>query len=59
MRNHLINRITTNAENDERIMLVTGDLGFSVLEGFEKKYPQRYVNVGIAEQNLMTTALGL
>lgn len=59
MRNHLINKITTYAENDERIMLVTGDLGFSVLEGFEKKYPQRYVNVGIAEQNMAAVAAGL
>ena len=59
MRNHLINKITTYAENDERIMLVTGDLGFSVLEEFEKKYPQRYVNVGIAEQNMTAVAAGL
>lgn len=59
MRNHLINKITTYAENDERIMLVTGDLGFSVLDGFEKKYPQRYVNVGIAEQNMAAVAAGL
>lgn len=59
MRNHLINRITGNAEHDERIMLVTGDLGFSVLEGFEKKFPKRYVNVGIAEQNMAAVAAGL
>lgn len=59
MRNHFITRIIVNAENDERIMLVTGDLGFSVLEGFEKKFPDRYVNVGIAEQNMAAVAAGL
>lgn len=59
MRNHLINRISLNAATDDRIMLVTGDLGFSVLEVFQKKYPNRYINVGIAEQNMASISAGL
>ncbi len=59
MRNHLINRISLNAEKNDRIMLVTGDLGFSVLEVFENKFPNRYINVGIAEQNMASVAAGL
>lgn len=59
MRNHLINKITELAETDERIMLVTADLGFSVIEKFKDKFPNRYINVGIAEQNMAAVAAGL
>ena len=38
MRNHLINELVSLAEIDERIMLVIADLGYSVVEGFQKKY---------------------
>lgn len=59
MRNRLINELQTLAETDERIWLLTGDLGFNVLEGFEKSFPDRYVNTGIAEQHMMGLASGL
>lgn len=59
MRNHLINKITEIAENDKNIMLVTADLGFSVVENFKNKFPDRYINVGIAEQNMAAVAAGL
>jgi transketolase len=44
---------------DERIWLVTGDLGFSVLEPFIERFPGRYVNAGVAEQNMTGVAAGL
>lgn len=47
------------AARDERIWLLTGDLGFSVLEGFAERFPARFVNVGVAEQNLVGVAAGL
>ena len=59
MRNHVVNRITALAQNDERILLLTGDLGFGVLDEFSCKYPDRYVNCGIAEQNMACVAAGL
>lgn len=59
MRNHVMDRIIELAENDPRIMLLVGDLGFSVVEGFGNKYPDRFVNVGIAEQNMAAVAAGL
>ncbi len=59
MRNHLINKITEIAEKDKNIMLVTADLGFSVVENFKNKFPNRYINVGIAEQNMAAVAAGL
>jgi transketolase len=44
---------------DQRLWLLAGDLGYSVLERFQKCAPARYVNVGVAEQNLTGVAAGL
>lgn len=59
MRNHVIAELEKVALADSRVMLLTADLGFSVVENFAKLYPKRYVNVGIAEQNLAGIAAGL
>ena len=59
MRNHLINELTRLAESDERICVLTGDLGFHVLDKFQAKFPHRYVNAGIAEQNMLSVAAGM
>ena len=55
----MIDEITKLAETDERIIIVNGDLGFGVLEKFRDKFPDRYFNVGIAEQNMTSVAAGL
>jgi transketolase len=47
------------AAKDERVVLLTGDLGYSVLEIFRDKFPKRYFNVGVAEQNMVGLATGL
>jgi transketolase len=59
MRTAFINALMTAAERDDRIWLLTGDLGYSVLEPFAQRFPERYVNVGIAEQNMTGVAAGL
>lgn len=59
MRNHAIKQIEKFAENDERIMMVCADLGYNVLNNFESKCPDRFINVGIAEQNMALVAAGL
>ena len=59
MRNHLINELTRLAETDQRIMLLIGDLGFHVVDEFARKFPDRYFNAGIAEQNMTAVAAGL
>ena len=59
MRNTFINTLCDMAEDNEDIFLLCGDLGFSVLEGFASRFPQRYLNVGIAEQNMTQVAVGL
>jgi len=47
------------AERDERIVLMTGDLGFMALEPFSERFPDRFFNVGVAEQNMVGIATGL
>jgi transketolase len=47
------------ARIDDRIFLVNPDVGFSVLEQFRDEFPDRYLNVGIAEQNAIGVAAGL
>jgi transketolase len=44
---------------DDRIMLLTGDLGFGVLTPFARAYPKNFLNVGVAEQNMTGVAVGL
>jgi transketolase len=59
MRDALVKSLFMLAEKDSRVMLLTGDLGYGVFEEFEKKYPYQYLNIGVAEQNMMGIAAGL
>lgn len=48
------------AEADPRVVAVTNDsIGSSNITGFRKRFPERFVNVGIAEQNLIGVSAGL
>lgn len=59
MRNHIVSGIVELAEKDSRIVLITADLGFGVLETFRDCFPDRYINCGIAEQNMAAVAAGV
>ncbi len=59
MRTAFIETLFELAEQDERIWLLTGDLGYSIMERFAGRFPGRYVNVGVAEQNMTGVAAGL
>lgn len=47
------------AKEDPKLIFLTGDLGFRVFDEFIEKFPERYVNVGVAEAQLINTAVGL
>jgi transketolase len=47
------------AEVDPRVVLITGDLGYMVLDRFATRFPQRYFNAGVAEQDMIGMATGL
>lgn len=59
MRNAFINELTDLADKNEKIFLIVGDLGFGVIEEFEKRFPKQFLNAGVAEQNMMGMAAGL
>ena len=59
MRTAFIRTLYDVAEKNERVHLVVGDLGYSVVEPFAKRFPTRYLNVGVAEQNMTGIAAGL
>ncbi len=59
MREAFVNTLLKAAEADPRIYLLTADLGFTVFERFQEKFPDRFINVGVAEANLIGCASGL
>ena len=59
MRTAFINTLTQAAEKDPRVILLVGDLGFGVVTEFAKRFPEQFVNVGVAEQNMVGVATGL
>lgn len=59
MRTAFIKTLFDIAKQDERINLIVGDLGYSVVEPFQKEFPSRFINAGVAEQNMTGMAAGL
>jgi len=59
MRKAVVQTIMSLASRDDRIVLLTGDLGFMVLEPFAARFPDRFFNVGVAEQNMVGLSTGL
>jgi transketolase len=59
MRREFIETLVELGESDERVLLLTGDLGYNALEPFAERFPGRFFNVGVAEQNMVGLATGL
>jgi len=59
MRATFIRTLADLAARDPRIILLTGDLGYQVIEPFADRFPDRFINVGVAEQNMVGIATGL
>jgi transketolase len=59
MREAFVRYFMNLAERDSRVMLLTADLGFMVVEPVARAFPNRFINVGVAEQNMMGIATGL
>jgi transketolase len=58
MRVDFVKSVTSVLRNDERGMMITGDLGFMAFEELSNLLAARFVNAGIAEQNMMGVAAG-
>ncbi|MEB3221133.1 MAG: transketolase [Candidatus Sericytochromatia bacterium] len=59
MRTAFLDGLLAAARENPRVVLVVGDLGFSVVEPFRDAFPERFFNAGVAEQNMMGLAAGL
>ena len=59
MRTAFIETLFELAQQDPRITLVTGDLGFGVVTRFMQELPKQFVNAGVAEQNMTGLAAGM
>jgi transketolase len=59
MRSAFIDELINAAEEKDNIAFVVGDLGFGVIEPFLKRFPKRFINAGVAEQNMMGLAAGM
>lgn len=59
MRDTFVRTLVELAKEDKNIELLTGDLGFGVLQPFWEKCPDQFTNAGIAEQNMTSVAAGM
>lgn len=59
MRVGIINEVYNLMKKDQNIYFLTGDLGYTAVEQIEQDFPKRFINVGIAEQNMVGIAAGL
>jgi transketolase len=59
MRNAFIDELVLLARRHDNIALVVGDLGYSVVEPFAQEFPDRFINAGVAEQNMTGLAAGM
>lgn len=59
MRKAFAETLTRLAGENDRIVFLTADLGFQTFDEFQRRYGPRYVNVGVAEAQMMSAAAGL
>ncbi len=59
MRNAFSDALVAAAVSDPRVLLLTGDHGYALFDQFRKKFPNQYINCGVAEQNMVGVAAGL
>ncbi|MDA8140271.1 MAG: hypothetical protein M0036_16615 [Desulfobacteraceae bacterium] len=59
MRNAFIDTILTACREREDIFILSGDAGLGVFDDFKKDFPERFLNLGVAEQNTISFAAGL
>ena len=58
MRDTFVKTLLEEAKKDKNIILMTGDLGYGVLDTFEKELPGQFINSGVNEQAMMGMAAG-
>jgi len=59
MRAAFVRGLTAAARQDPRVILLSSDLGFKIFDDFAAEFPGRFLNVGVAESNMIGVAAGL
>lgn len=59
MRKQLCDALCTLAGADEKMVFLTGDLGFMALEPLRDALGDRFINAGLAEQNMVSVAAAM
>jgi len=59
MRSTFVNTLEKIAWKDKSVFLITADLGFKLFDSFKSNFPERFINVGVAEANMIGVAAGL
>jgi transketolase len=59
VRNAFLKELFELAKQDDRIVLIVGDLGFGVVNPFMEQLPRQFLNAGVAEQNMTGMAAGI
>ena len=59
MRDTFMQTLLLNAKANPEIIFVTGDLGFGVIEDFQKTLPDQFINAGVSEQAMLGMAAGI
>jgi transketolase len=59
MRRRFGERIAELADQDERIYLIVGDIGYRVFDDFRQRHPERFINMGICEQSIIGVSSGM
>ena len=59
MRTTFMQTLLESAKKDQNIVFITGDLGFGVVEDFQRQLPNQFINAGVSEQAMMGMAAGI
>ena len=59
MRRAFAEALVELGEQNPRLALITGDLGFQVFDEFESRFGSRFINVGVAEAQMVYTSVGM
>jgi len=59
MRRRFGKVISQLARHDEKIHLLVGDIGYQIFDEFRERYPDRFINMGICEQSIISVASGM
>jgi transketolase len=59
LRKAFVDTLMELAEKDDKIVFIIPDVGFSFIERFKEKYPNRFFNFGVTEQSTMIISAGM